>query len=117
MKKTLLILTLSALTSVAALAADGATGKIRLATPVKVGSVELPAGDYRVSWTGTGDNAQVNLKQGNVSATTSAKVVDVKHFNDAVVTKSDNGARVLTEIQFQAKTLVLNQADVAAAGR
>jgi hypothetical protein len=117
MKKTLLILTLSALTSVAAFAADSGTGKIRLATPVKVGTVDLPAGDYKVSWTGTGDNAQVNLKQGNVSATTSAKVVEAKHSTDAVVTKSDNGARVITEIQFRDKTLVLNQAEVATAGR
>jgi hypothetical protein len=34
-----------------------------------------------------------------------------------VVTKSDNGSPVLTQIQFQDKTLVFNSTDIAAAGR
>ena len=117
MKKISVVVTVFALLAVAAFAADSGTGKIHLDSAVKVGSEQIPAGDYKVSWTGTGDNAQVTLVQGKVSATTAAKVVDAKRRADAVVTKSDNGARVLTEIQFQNQTLVLNQADVAAAGR
>ena len=117
MKKSSVFMTFFALMAVAAFAADSGTGKIHLASAVNVGSNKLPAGDYKVSWTGNADNAQVTLTQGKVSATTSAKVVDARHRSDAVVTKSDNGAQILTEIQFQDKTLVLNQADVASAGR
>ena len=117
MKKFSVFMTFFALMAVAAFAADSGTGKIHLASAVKVGSDQLPAGDYKVSWTGTGDNAQVTLTQGKVSATAPAKVVEAKRRSDAVVTKSDNGSQVLTEIQFQNKTLVLGQTDVTAAGR
>lgn len=117
MKKTFLFLTLAVLMSVAAFAADSGTGKIHLTSAVKVGSVELPAGEYKVSWTGTGDNAQVSLKQGKVSTTTTARVVDVKRPSNAFVVKNDNGARVLSEIQFEDKTLVLNPAEATATGR
>ena len=31
---------------------------------MKVGSTNVPAGDYKVTWTGSGDNAQVTLTKG-----------------------------------------------------
>jgi hypothetical protein len=42
--------------------------------------------------------------------TAPAQVVDVRRNNDAISTKSENGSRVLTEIQFQKQTLVLQNA-------
>ena len=103
--------------SVAAFAADGGSGKIHLYSPTKVGATELPAGDYKVTWTGAGDNAQVTLKQGKTSATTAAHLVDVRRNNDGIGTKTENGAVVLTEIQFKDKTLLLDQGTVQNAGR
>ncbi len=103
--------------SVAAFAAETGTGKIHLDSAVKIGSTQLPAGDYKVKWNTTGDNAQVTLTQGKTSATTNAQVLDVKRPQDGVVTQTDNGARVLTEIQFRDKTLVFHPATPTVAGQ
>ena len=117
MKRFSSLLILSTLLAVAAFAANGGSGKVSLDSAVKVGSTELPAGDYKVTWTGSGDNAQVTLKQGKISATTTAKIVEVRRNADAVGTKNENGSRVLTEIQFRDTTLVLNPTQVQAAGQ
>ncbi len=117
MKRLSSLLILSTIISVAAFAADGGSGKLHLDNAVKVGSTELPAGDYKVTWTGSGDNTQVTLKQGKTEATTSAQLVDVRRKNDAIATKTENGSSVLTEIQFRDKTLVLREPASQAAGR
>ena len=49
--------------------------------------------------------------------TTPAQVVDAKHSKNAFATKSENGARVLTEIQFKDQTLVLRDSTAPIAGR
>ena len=109
----ILLITLSA----AVFAVDGGSGTIHLDSAVKVGSTELPAGDYKVTWNGSGDQAQVTLKQGKTQATAAAKVVDVRRKSDAISTTSENGARVLTEIQFRNQTLVLSDASSPIAGQ
>jgi hypothetical protein len=114
MKRFSSLLILSTLLAVAAFAANGSSGKVSLDSAVKVGSTELPAGNYKVTWTGSGDNAQVTLKQGKTSATTTAQIVEVRRNNDAIATKNENGSRVLTEIQFRDTTLVLHPAQVQA---
>jgi hypothetical protein len=117
MKRFLILLTLFTMTSLAVFAADGGSGKVLLDSAVKVGSTELPAGEYKVTWTGSGENAQVTLKQGKTTATTTAQVVDVRRNNDAFATKTENGTRVLTQIQFHDKTLVLHDAPSQVAGQ
>jgi len=117
MKKISVFVTFFALMAVAAFAADSGTGKIHLDSAVKLGSDQLPAGDYKVSWTGSGDNAQVTLTQGKVKATTNARVVAERRTTDAVGTKTENGSRYLTEIQFRDATLVLTPAASTTAGR
>ena len=117
MKRFSSLLILSTLLAVGAFAADGGRGKVRLDSAVKVGATELPAGDYKVTWTGSGDNAQVTLKQGKTSATTTAQIVSIRRNSDAVATKNENGSRVLTEIQFRDATLVLHPAPVQTAGQ
>ena len=116
MKKTLGSLILITIFSIAAFAGSN-SGTIKLTDNVKVGTTELPAGSYKVTWTGTGDNAQVTLKQGKYEATTTAQIVDQKRSQDGVATKSENGSRVLTQIQFRDKTLVLNTAPSTVAGQ
>ena len=117
MKRFAVLIALSTLFVAAAFAADSGAGKIRLDSAVKVGSTELPAGDYKVTWTGSGASAAVTLTQGKTKVTTSAQVVEVSRKNDAVSTKNENGARVLTEIQFRNETLVLQNAPSQVAGR
>jgi len=90
-------------------ATNGASGTVRLETAVRVGSVELPAGYYKVTWTGPSDDAQVTLKQDQTTVSATAKIVEVRRDADSYATKTENGTRVLTEIQFRKITLVLNQ--------
>ena len=70
-----------------------------------------------MTWTGSGDSAQVTLKQGKTTATTTAQVVDVRRKSDAIATKTENGSSVLTEIQFRDKTLVLREGTSQAVGQ
>jgi hypothetical protein len=49
--------------------------------------------------------------------TTAAQVVEVSRKSDAVSTKSENGAWILTEIQFRNETLVLQNAPSQVAGQ
>lgn len=111
------LMILLTMVTAAALAGDGGSGKIRLDSAVKVGSTELPAGEYKVAWTGTGDNAQVTLTQGKTKATATAQVLGVRRNADAFATKNENGSRVLTEIQFRDTTLVLHVAPGEVAGQ
>jgi hypothetical protein len=111
------LIVLSTLIAVTALAADGGSGKIRLDTAVKVGTTELPGGDYKVKWTGSGANAQVTLTQGKTTVTAPAQVVEVRRNDNAISIKSENGSRVLTEIQFQKETLVLQNPPTQVAGQ
>ena len=117
MKRLLSVLTVASLMTIAAFAVDAGSGTVRLDSAVKVGSTDVPAGSYKVTWTGSGDNAQVTLKQGKYTVTAPAQVVDAKHSKDAFATKTENGARVLTEIQFKDKTLVLHDSTAPIAGR
>jgi hypothetical protein len=117
MKRFASLLILSTIIAVTAFAGDGGSGTVRFDSAVKVGSTELPAGDYKVTWTGTGDNAQVTLKQGKTTASTTAQVQEVRRSNDAFATKTENGSRVVTQIQFKDKTLVLHNAATQVAGQ
>jgi hypothetical protein len=117
MKRFASLLVLLTMIAVTAFAADSGSGKVSFDSAVKVGSTELPAGDYKVTWSGSGDNAQVTLKQGKTTASTTAQVVEVRRSNDAVATKTENGARVVTQIQFKDKTLVLHNAPSQVAGQ
>ena len=117
MKRFLSLFILSMAVALTAFAAD-ASKSVHFDSAVKVGSTELPAGDYKVTWSGSGDNAQVTFKQGkNVATTTTAQVLEVRHTNNAVATRNENGSQVHTQIQFQDKTLVLHDAPSQVAGQ
>ena len=116
MKRFSTLLIVATLVSVAAFAAESGSGKIHLTNSVKVGSTELPAGDYKVTWTGTGDKAQVTLTQGKNTATASARIEAAHQQNDAVTVSTQNGSRVLDEIQVRGTTLVLQNGPGMGAG-
>jgi hypothetical protein len=117
MKRVAALLVLSTLIATAAFAVDSGSGKIRLDSAVKVGATELPAGDYKVTWTGKGANIEVSLTQGKTKVTAPAQLIEVSRKSEAVSTKSENGARVLTEIQFRNQTLVLQNSSTQLAGQ
>src|SRR5262249_25002499 len=91
------------------------SGNINLSNPVQIGSTQVSPGDYKVEWSGTGDNVQVNILKGkNVIATTEGKLVELprKAENNSVTTKGlEDNNRTLLEIQFdnRKESLVFNQ--------
>jgi hypothetical protein len=81
---------------------------------VKVGSTQLPAGEYKVSWTATGSSAQVTIAiKGGTSITVPAKLVDAKNGHVAVLTNSVGGVEVLESIQLDNLSLVIGGATAA----
>ena len=80
------------------------SGKITIPDTVQVGSTRLAPGDYKVEWTGTGDNVQISILSGKkVKATAEGKIVQLPEpaNSNAIVTRSaGNNMRALDQIQF-----------------
>jgi len=96
-----------ALLSVAALAASNSQ-TINFSGAVQVGTTTLPAGEYKVSWTGTGDSGKVTFeKKGIAPVTVSAKIVDEKNGHTGISTDTQGGKDVLKTIVFSKVSLIL----------
>lgn len=72
---------------------------VSFAQPVKVGSTQIPAGDCKVSWTGTGDSVQVTIAENGKTVTFPAKLVEVKHSHSGYVVNRVGGTDQLQSIQ------------------
>src|SRR5579863_2890486 len=79
---------------------------VSISEPVTVGTTQLPAAEYHVTWTGTGSAAQVTLAHGKSVVTVPAKLVDQKNNMPSVLTQSKNGSNVLEGINLRQVTLV-----------
>ncbi|MGP0073251.1 MAG: hypothetical protein ACLPWF_15135 [Bryobacteraceae bacterium] len=100
---------LLALLSIPAFAKN--TQSITLDNSVKVGSTQLPAGDYKITWTGTAPNVQVTIAaKGKASVTVPAKLVDAKNGHVALQTNTVNGVQILQGIQLDNVSLMLTGA-------
>ena len=81
---------------------------------VTVGSAKLPAGDYKVTWDGTGSNVQVTLEQQGAShpatTTVAAKVTDQKNGRKGYVLGSKDGVDTVETIQFSKFDVVISGA-------
>jgi hypothetical protein len=97
MKRFIGFAALLALVSVPAFAAKNSEN-ITIGHPVTVGSTQLPAAEYKVTWTETGSNAQVTLTHGKSVVTLPAKVVEQKHNNNSIRTDDKGGASILLGI-------------------
>jgi hypothetical protein len=86
-----------ALVSAPAFAANN-SAKITIGSPVTVGTTQLPAADYKVTWDETGPNAKVTLTHGKSVVTLPAKVVEQKHDYVSIRTDNKHGASVLIGI-------------------
>ncbi|HXU36902.1 MAG TPA: hypothetical protein VN937_11115 [Blastocatellia bacterium] len=102
-----------AFTSSMAIARDSKESEhITLNDPVMVAGTLLKAGDYRVSWDGTGPVVQVTFKRGDkVLVTTPATLVNETSPYDGAIQMKTVGAdgRVLEGIQWKKKALVFDQ--------
>jgi hypothetical protein len=94
-----------ALLSAPAFAAKNSSTVI-IAEPVTVGTTQLPAAEYRVTWTATGSTAQVTLASDKSTVTIPAKVVDQKNAVSSVLTQTKGGSTVLEGINLNKVTLV-----------
>lgn len=103
--------------SLGTFAKDRNEGKFSLTEPAQIGSTQLKAGDYKVTWEGTGADVQVKILQGkNVVATASAKLVDKSLGTDAVTLGSPSGSlKTVEEIDFsnRKQALVFASAETA----
>jgi hypothetical protein len=83
---------------------------VTISQPVTVGTTQLPAAEYRVTWTGTGSSAQVTLANGKSTVTIPAKIVDQKNSVSSVLTETKGGSNVLEGINLNKVTLVFASA-------
>jgi hypothetical protein len=81
-------------------------GGFSISTPVTVAGKHLVAGDYTVTWEGTGPNVEAKILKGkNVVATTPARLIEVKTESQrGVVTKRNpDGSDSLISVQLGGK--------------
>lgn len=100
-----LLLGLALLLATSAFAAN--QGSLQVHEPLNVAGQQLTAGDYKVTWQGTGPSVELNILQGNtIVATVPARLVDLTRSSasDAAVTKMNvDGSRSLSEIRFRGR--------------
>jgi hypothetical protein len=86
-----------ALVSIPAFAATNSE-KVTFSRPVTVGTTNIPAADYKITWNKTGSNVQVTLTNGKAVVTLPASVVEAKHGAVSVRTNAKDGVSVLQGI-------------------
>jgi hypothetical protein len=74
---------------------------------VKVGTTDIPAGNVKVTWTGTGDAVQVTLSSNGKSITVPAKLVSEKNGHKGYVVSNKGGVDELRTIQLNDLSLQL----------
>jgi hypothetical protein len=113
MKRLLYSAAVLALLSVPAFAAANSKS-VTLPEAVTVGSTQLPAGDYKVTWTGTGSDVQVTLiqkdKYSAKPVTLTAKAVDASESQTGFTVDRQGNVNSLQTLQLGKTTLVFNGA-------
>ena len=107
MKRFLMLAFLTVLFSLSLQAAQNPP-KVVLPAPVRVGSTILPAGDCKVTWTGSGPDVQLTLEvRGQKPVTVPARLTEVKNSQRSLQTNTVNGVEVLQKILLDKVTLDL----------
>lgn len=91
---------------------DKDEGNVQLTTPVQLGAIRLPPGEYKVEWMPSNSGVKVNfLQHDKTLATIHGQVVELKHPSpyDAVVLKPAESGQGTTidEIDFDNRTEAL----------
>ena len=112
------VLSLALLMSTSLFAAS--SGSLHLTQAVQLNGTEIKAGDYKVTWEGTGSDVNVSILKGRdvvAKAPGQMKELGSKFGSDAaVVQKRDGGTSVLTGLRFGGKAYAIEFADQATAG-
>lgn len=81
---------------------------------VTIGTAQLPAGDYKLTWTGDGPAVEVKIVQKNVyhplTVTIPAKLETVKDGRTGMTTNNQNGNDVVEQIDLNKVTLIFSPA-------
>lgn len=105
MKKLMIFALLLTFVSLSAFAATG-SGKINVVSAGQIAGQSLAAGEYKMIWTGEGDQVQVQIMKGKSTVVTApAKLVEreYKSNNDAVLVSEGK----IKEVRFSGKKTVL----------
>jgi hypothetical protein len=99
------------------MSAFAATGNMNLISAGKVNGTQLIPGAYKVTWTGEGNNVQVNIEGKGVKVTVPATVVNnPKSAEHDMVLKSAEGN--VQEVHFGGKKIMLKfEGTAGAAGK
>lgn len=100
-----LTLVLAASLPLAANAASKNTANVEIDSSVKVGTTDLPKGDYKIEWSGTDPNVQVTFLKGKFSTTVPAHVIEQRNAEEAQLTTTEGSTTVLTGLQLHKVTL------------
>lgn len=107
----LAILGAAFLFSTSAFAQSENKGKLSVPETITVEGKQVPPGDYKVEWAGTGPNVEVKILKGKETvATAPARLVQTptKAAVDSYgITKQQDGGRVLSSIYFRGKNYSL----------
>jgi hypothetical protein len=107
----LAILGAAFLFSTSAFAQSENKGKLSVPETITVEGKQVPPGDYKVEWAGTGQNVEVKILKGKETvATAPARVVQTQSkaaVNSYGVTKQADGSRALSSIYFGGKNYSL----------
>ena len=88
------------LLSVSGWASDRMKANIQIYNPVNVGSTQLAPGEYQLTWTGTGTNAEANFLQGKkVIATVPAQVTQERSGYSGPALHTDSVSNTLTGVE------------------
>ncbi len=86
-------------------------GSLAVTDPVTVAGKQLAAGEYKLTWDGSGSSVQLNIMQGkNVVATVPARMIELDrpaNNSSAVVNSHTDGSKSLAEIRFSGKKYAL----------
>jgi len=108
------------LLSVPAFAAKNSQS-ITFPNAVTVGNTTLPAGDYKLTWTGTAPNVQVTIEQKDAShpatATVPATLIEQKHDRIEFTTNTQSGAAALENIDLKNMSLTFTKAPAPTPGQ
>src|SRR5713226_6356951 len=95
------------------------SSSLNLSQPVQLNGTQLKAGDYKVTWEGTGPEVTVSVMKGStVVAKVPAHVKEAeKNFdsNATLLQKNADGSTSLNGIRFSGKKIALQFAEEAAA--
>jgi hypothetical protein len=97
----------------------GERASVKLYEDVKLNGKTLAAGNYDLSWEGTGSNVQVNIRQGKETVATLPALLETSKSAPASsgysTKKEDDGSKSLTNFFFAGKKYTINLDQQAAA--